>query len=434
MSWCLKPFCVALLCVAALWPVGLRAQDAAEAACRDHLQVLGAAYARYLSITEGKPPMRMSDLYSHGLVLDLDTFTCPASSNRITDAKQIDGLTAYEIATKLADEPPMLLFKDRHGFHEGQALAFYSDGTFRKAPAPRPATIVAKPPSTKTNDPATTQRPVTNASAAVVTNSDGTATLVLAEARQQAVALDFTGKEHYRNGRWVEAETAFREAGGRDPSSPWHPYNLALALGQQGRWKEAETFLRTSVRLEPGYGPAHLMLGRACSYQMNWSAAETAFQAAVKLETTNADYRVNLGAALRAGQKWPQAEAALRQASRLDPLNPQAHLELGHTFAGQGKWREAEAPYREALRLDPNNSWASGGIGHALLGQNRLAEAEAGYREAIRLTPGFAQFHADLAGALFRQGRRDEAKAAAQQGIRLGYRQHWVYRELGLGP
>ena len=94
------------------------------------------------------------------------------------------------------------------------------------------------------------------------------------------MALDFTGKEHYRNGRWVEAETAFREADVRDPSSPWHPYNLALALSQQGRWKEAEAFLRKSVRLEPGYAPAHLMLDRACAYRMNWSAAETAFQSA----------------------------------------------------------------------------------------------------------------------------------------------------------
>ena len=46
-----KILITALLCAAALWPVGLRAQDPAEAECREHQQVLGAAYARFLSIT-----------------------------------------------------------------------------------------------------------------------------------------------------------------------------------------------------------------------------------------------------------------------------------------------------------------------------------------------------------------------------------------------
>ena len=149
----------------------------------------------------------------------------------------------------------MLLFKDKHGLHGGQALAFYSDKTFKKVSAPPPAKATAVPPGA-TNEPAIARRPSTNTSLAVVTNSHGTATVVLTDARQQALALEFTGKEHYRNKRWVEAGTAFREADVRDPSSPWHPYNLALALSQQGRWKEAEAFLRKSVRLEPGYVPA----------------------------------------------------------------------------------------------------------------------------------------------------------------------------------
>ena len=51
MKWRSKAFCAALLCTAALRPVGLRAQDPAEAECREHQQVLGAAYARFLSIT-----------------------------------------------------------------------------------------------------------------------------------------------------------------------------------------------------------------------------------------------------------------------------------------------------------------------------------------------------------------------------------------------
>lgn len=415
-----KTIHAACLAAALLCPAPSLAQDAAEAACREHLEVLGAAYGRFLVMTGGKPPARLSDFFTQGIVLDLDTFTCPASSNRITDAKQIDERTSYEVTTTLADKVPMLLLRERHGLHDGHALAFYSDRTFKKTSALPPANVAATPP-------------VTNVPPAAATNAAGTS-LVLTNPLQQSLAFDFLGKEHARNGRWAEAEAAFREVVQRAPTNTWNHYNLAYALSQQGRWKEAEGPSREALRLQPTNVLARVMLGHALGYQSNWSGAGEAFREAIRLDATNAVLRMYLGNTLRSEQKMAEAEAAFRTAAGLEPGNPRFQLELAHACVAQGKWKDAEGSYREVLRLDPNNAWAHGGLGHVFMGQNRLTEAETSYRVAIKSSPNFAQFHADLGGTLLRLGRRDEARAAAQQGVRLGCRQHWVYREVGLNP
>ena len=377
------------LAILLLATVAAHAQTAApkhEQECREHLQTLGYGFTRYLLHHDGRPPARISELYTGGYVPDLDTFTCPASSTRIASAAQIDALSDYSLAREISGERPLLLVRDKAGFHGGQALAFYSDRTFKKTSAPPPANLAAT-------------LPATNPTPAAATNSAGTS-LALTNPLQQSLAFDFLGRQHARNGRWTEAEAAFREAAQRDPTSTWHPYNLAYALSQQGRWKEAEAPSREALRLQPTNVLARVMLGHALGYQSNWTGAEAAF----------------------------------RTAAGLEPNNPQFRLELAHACVAQGKWKEAEGAYREVLRLDPNNAWANGGLGHVSMGQSRLAEAETSYRVAIKLSPNFAQFHADLGGTLLRLRRRDEALAAAQQGIRLGCRQHWVYRELGLNP
>ncbi len=404
---------VAAVFIAMSATLAVRAQDAAETTCREHLEVLGAAYGRYLVMTGGRPPERMSDLYRQGLVLDLDTFTCPAAGNRIADAKQIDEKTDYTIATNLTDRTPMLLFQEKKGIHEGQALSYYSDRTFRKT----------APPPQATNSPSPDVGGVNGPTAVAPTNQIA-----------RILAWDAVGKEQYRVGKWAAAESAFREAIRLDPTNTWHSFNLGLSLAQQGRWSEAEGAYSNAVLLNGSYAPAQDQLGHAYFNQSKWPAAAVAYRAAIQLDSTNGSYRAHLGATLRLQTNWMSAEASYREASRLDPDNAQYHVEVGHLCLQQGRWNEAGPQYLEAIRLDPNNAWAHGGMGHVYLAQNRLTEAEQSYRTAIRLNPQFGQFSADLAGALLRAGRAEEARRAAQEAIRLGFRQHWSFSHLGLTP
>jgi hypothetical protein len=143
----------AIVLACSLAEAALCAEISVENTCRENLELLGAAYSRFLYMNEGKPPSRMSDLYTQGLVLDLGAFTCPAASNRIANARQIDELTSYEVTTNLADKLPMLLFKEKHGFHGGQALTFYSDRSFRKIAATSIATPTPTPVAVPTPTP-----------------------------------------------------------------------------------------------------------------------------------------------------------------------------------------------------------------------------------------------------------------------------------------
>ena len=410
----------------------LRAQEEAEAVCREHLEVLGAAYGRFLVITGGRPPARLSEFYTEGLVLDLDAYTCPATGNRITDPKQIDDRTHYTIATNLADRTPMLLVWEKHGAHGGQALSYYSDRTFRKAAAPPPPATPKVSPSRATDETRPADRMATNRPALGSEDGNGPAADVPNPGIDRVSALDALGREEYRKGHWAAAAAAFGEVSQLDPTNPWHPFNLGLALAQQGKWSEAEGAYSNAVRFNGSYAPARDQLGHALFNQSKWPPAEIAYREAIRLDPTNASFRAHLGATLRLLEKWSTAEASYRAASQLDPNNAPYHVELGHLCVQQGKWGEAEPQYREALRLDPNNAWAYGGLGHVWLAQNKLADAESSYRSALRLNPQYGQFSADLAGVLVRAGRVDEARAAAQDAIRLGYKQHWSYQYLGL--
>lgn len=415
-------------------------ESTGENACRENLELLGAAYSRFLQMTEGKPPSSMSELYTQGLVLDLGAFTCPVSSNRITDPKQIDALSSYEITTKLDDKLPMLLFKEKHGLHGGQGLTLYSDRSVRKIAAPAPAGPAIIPETNanptalvQTNQNSRSGTP-TSAPLTMVTNADGTASLALTNAQQQAAFFDYLGKEHSAKGRWADAEKAFGEAAAREPTNLWHHYNLGMALGQQQHWKEAEVSYQKAVRIDPNHAPTHFYLGYALAYQTKWREAESAYETAAKLDPQDARYRYALGVAQRGQMKWSAAENSFREAIRLDPRNPANYVELGNVLGQQNKWSDAETPYREAARLDPKNSWAHGGMGHVYLSQAKFGEAETSYRQAVLLNPQFAQFHADLAAVLFQLNRRPEAAEAAQQAILLGYKTHWVYGALGLKP
>jgi Flp pilus assembly protein TadD len=409
--------------------------DDAELECRENLQALANGLLRSMLLNEGKLPASPSQLYRDGYVSELRQFCCPASKKRLESVDQIDRQTDYELIRDYTDERPIRLVRELHGHHQGQALAFYSDRTFRKVAAPAPPVAPTNAPTAILTDRggSVTNTRDTNTPAVVVLR-DIPAGPATNRSGGEATRLHSLGKEHYANGRWAEAEAALREASRLEPTNTWHHFYLGGALGQQGKWAEAEGPYREAARLNPTYAPAQAWLAHACASQMKWREAEAAYQESIRLDPQAAVLRMSLGHVLRSQAKWSAAEAAFREAARLEPNNAQPYLELGHIYAHQGRFTEAEPPYREVLRLDPNNAWAHGGMGHVRMAQHRWAEAEASYRQAITLHREFGQFHADLAGALFQQGRREEARQVAQEAIRLGFKQHWAYRELALTP
>ena len=121
-----------------------------EQQCRAHLQALGQALKLYLIYNDGRLPAHISELYQQGFLPDLEVFSCPASGTRITDTGQIDKQTDYILTTMVTDEKPLPLLKERAGFHDGQALTFYSDMSIRRTAAAPPVPAAVFPPASQT--------------------------------------------------------------------------------------------------------------------------------------------------------------------------------------------------------------------------------------------------------------------------------------------
>jgi tetratricopeptide (TPR) repeat protein len=74
-------------------------------------------------------------------------------------------------------------------------------------------------------------------------------------------------------GRYKEAEVAYRETIRLKPNNPEANYSLGIALGSQGRYKEAEAAYRETIRLKPDYPEAHCNLGHVLRNQGRFGAA-----------------------------------------------------------------------------------------------------------------------------------------------------------------
>jgi tetratricopeptide (TPR) repeat protein len=167
--------------------------------------------------------------------------------------------------------------------------------------------------------------------------------------------------------------------------NPWLHFRRGQALSGQGKYKEAEAAYREAIRVKPDDPEAHNNLGAALRDQGKFKEAEAASRQAIRLKPDFPGAHYNLGVILRDQGKHKEAEAAFRQAIRLKHDYPKAHLNLGTALLVQGKAKEAEEAYREAIRLKHDFPEAHCNLGLALATQGRFADALEAFREGHTL-------------------------------------------------
>jgi tetratricopeptide (TPR) repeat protein len=123
-----------------------------------------------------------------------------------------------------------------------------------------------------------------------------------------------------REGRYVEAAAAFREALRRRADSVDANRNLGTALAESGQTDGAIEYLRRAVQLDPGHGGA----------------------------------QGELGGLLLGRREFAEAADHLRAAVRAMPDSAAAHNDLGVTLASEGALKEAIDEFQQALRLRPD--------------------------------------------------------------------------------
>lgn len=393
------------------------AENEAEARCRENMEAIARAVLQYGATHEGKLPASLRVLYEEGLVPDVKTFCCPLSGKVVEGADKIDAGADYEIIKEIPKERLAPVVTEKFGNHGGQAFVYLSNRKFSQRPASGGAVAKKKEGEQPDNE---DKKRMTGAG-------------VQKEKTEVAPPVSNSrGIGFYNEGRWAEAEAAFRADVAAEPQNFIHHFYLGMVLTRVNRPVEARPHYLNSLRLKNDHAMTHTLLGHGYFVEANVAEAEKCYLEALRLEPTNAQFHVHLGNVQRYKSDWAGAEKSFRQAIAYEPKNAEHRILLGHVMAFQSRWAEAEGPYRDALQLNPNAAQALGGMGHVRMSQSNWAEAEKEYRKAATLDPNNGQYSADLAGALLRLGRVEEARGFAGQAIRLGFKTHWSYRELGL--
>jgi tetratricopeptide (TPR) repeat protein len=163
---------------------------------------------------------------------------------------------------------------------------------------------------------------------------------------------------------WLGASIRARSSGG--------------APRADGRWDEAEAAYRRTLALDARDARAWTGLGRALQARGERPEAEAAFARALELDPRDA--RAYAG---RAWGEWSRrrfaaAEADYRRALRLEPGNDGFYATLAALLRVRGRMREAEEADRRALALDPREH------GDDVDGELSIDSAERGDAEAAR--------------------------------------------------
>lgn len=227
------------------------------------------------------------------------------------------------------------------------------------------------------------------------------------------------GNEHWRAGRYYQAEREYRAALDLLGGEPSHPAlaivlnNLGEVAFELGRYREAEKLLRRSLRIwEEKAGAAHPALLQPLG---NLASVYTAMR--------------NYG---RAEQLRRRAyELAKAAGSPQDAIRALHHL--GVAQQTRGKHEAAEAAYRQVLafwssatmpdRLELGALWNN--LGSLYAHTNRLPEAVSCFERALDSWQGvlrpdhpyIARVLVNLAAAHWKLGRKERAQSGFEQAL-----------------
>ena len=178
------------------------------------------------------------------------------------------------------------------------------------------------------------------------------------------------------------------------PNNEYGYNRLGTALSRQGKFAEAELAFRGSIRLNPNDSIEHANLAKCLLDQGKLTAAEEEAREAVRVKPNYESERC-LGQVLSRQAKYAEAEAAYRDASRLKPDDALAHCELGQVLAKQiqaakgdaagnmPSWDDATAEFLRAVDLSKDSRYQSPRVNVCLV----LAQFDEAFDSVAKLRP-----------------------------------------------
>lgn len=164
--------------------------------------------------------------------------------------------------------------------------------------------------------------------------------------------------QHYRAGRWAQAEAAFRQLLQSTPQHTEALHHLGNVYQAQGKLDAAIACYQRVLALNPGHALTHFNLGVALQAARRLDQAAQAYANALSCNPRYAEASYNLGYVLQMQGDFWRAAQHYQQAIEANSKLAQAHNNLGRVWQTLGQLPEAIQCFQKALALRPDYAWA----------------------------------------------------------------------------
>ena len=178
-------------------------------------------------------------------------------------------------------------------------------------------------------------------------------------------ALEMDAETNELQGKWDDAEKAYRKILDQNPRYPGIHFRLARLLLSRPNpgpdfQDKAKKELQEELQIDPANAGAEYVLGELARQGQDLATAVLHFKKATQLNPAFPDAELGLGMSLLEEKNYADAVAPLEKAVKLQPGNPAAHYSLATAYARTGRKEAAEHEFalqqQAAARMGGPNS------------------------------------------------------------------------------
>jgi tetratricopeptide (TPR) repeat protein len=167
-------------------------------------------------------------------------------------------------------------------------------------------------------------------------------------------ALVAAGAEHWRAGRYEDAETTLISALRKNPENIDAMRFLAMVYDvQDKKLLEAEALLRRAIAIAPDFHQALGNLGKILVDNNKHVEAIEIYQRLLDLKPNDDDAWAGCGRALAQAGRVKDAEEAYRKSLEINPKAPSVHMARAHMLKTLGNQEKALEAYRKSIEFNP---------------------------------------------------------------------------------
>ena len=223
---------------------------------------------------------------------------------------------------------------------------------------------------------------------------------------RQAIAA---GSSALQEGRYAEAEKAFRDALRLDPRSVPLLNNLAICLARQQREDEAISLYQQALVLQPGDSITRRNLGVALFRAKQYERALPLLEAFAK--STRNYQALNLtGLDLFALDRYTEAARYLEEAHKLQPADLETLDILGKAYLRAKNYAGVTSVFKQIMAIQPDSAAAHAMMGMAYDKLYREDDAIKEYQAAETSDPSYPGVHTALGLIYWRSDNYDSAE------------------------